>query len=74
MGMRQAALVGTLPSAQSQARESWPQQGPFLVPGEAGAGAWGEKLQWWPHPLHDTQQWCFTSVVVQVSSTGIPSS
>ena len=29
--------------------------------------------QWWPHPLHVTQQGHFASVVVQTSSSSIPS-
>ena len=30
--------------------------GALLSTGEAGAGTWEESLQWWPHPLHITQQ------------------
>ena len=40
-----------------------------------GAEGWHvgrEKLQWWLHPLHITQQWCLASVAVWVSSTSIP--
>ena len=45
---------------------------PFLVPMEAGAGAWGERLQWRPRPLRVTQQWCFAAMAIRVSSTSIP--
>ena len=36
-------------------------------------GGRGVQGQWWPHPLHVTQQWHFASVVVQASSSSIPS-
>ena len=31
-----------------------------------------ERLQWWLHPLHITQQWCLASMAVWVPSTCIP--
>ena len=48
------------------AQESSTQRGPFLVPREAGANAWAERLQR-PLPFDVTQQWCFVSAAAQVS-------
>ena len=42
---------------------------PLPVLAEAEARSWGRGFQWWPCPLHTTQQWCLASVVVGASST-----
>ena len=56
-----------------QCRTSPLQREPSLVPMEAGASTWAERLQWWLHPLHVTEQWHFASMAVWASSMSIPS-
>ena len=37
----------------------------------AADGMWGERLWWWLHPLHMTQQYPLASMAAGLSSTGI---
>ena len=37
----------------------------------ANAGIWGERLWWWFHPLHVTQQYHLASMAARLSSKGI---
>ena len=45
---------------------------PCLVPTEAGADVWGERLQWQPCPLCSTQQWPLASKAACASFRSIP--
>ena len=75
----QEALTGAAcePAGAGAARGGFGREGtvnllrwaPLLVPTEAKAGVWGRGLQWWPCPLHITEQWHPASMVAQAPST-----